>query len=291
MGIFSWFGKSSTLYFPGCATYFKHNDNFKLYQEIFSRLGIGFKTIDKNVCCGLPVLEGGYELNTRRLARRNFEIFKEEEIDSIITNSPCCYKMFLQDYSELLPDWDIEVRDVWDVILEKLENKPDLIRHKAMEVVTYHDSCYLGRYCGVYDAPRKIMELIGYEIKEMEDFKESSICCGSCGGLPRTNPELANKIAKQRILQAKRIGVDKIVVCSLEAYDLLKKNSLDSGVEVLEFSEVLAVALGISKREDFEEEYVSDEEKILLETKSNIDFEEELKEEDYYDEPKRDSVL
>ena len=63
-----------------------------------------------------------------------------------------------------------------------------------MEVVTYHDSCHLGRCCSIYDEPRKILELIGYNVKELHNSRVNSICCGSCGGLARTNPGLANQV-------------------------------------------------------------------------------------------------
>ena len=80
MGVFSLFKQSNNLYFPGCVTYFKFKENFDLYKKIFYKLGIGFRVIDKKICCGLPALEGGYEQLARKLARRNFEIFKEEGI-------------------------------------------------------------------------------------------------------------------------------------------------------------------------------------------------------------------
>ena len=270
MGIFSFLGQSSTLYFPGCVTYFKFPENFELYKKIFYKLGVGFEVVDKKICCGLPALEAGYDQIARKLARRNFEIFKEKGIKSLITNSPEAYKMFLEDYPEILPDWNIHVRNLWDIISERLESRPRLIKNKALEIVTYHDSCYLCRYCGVYEEPRKILELIGYEIKEMPDTKLDSVCCGSCGGLARTNLKLANEVAKQRILQAKRIGVKKMIVASMENYQLLKKNSGDSGVEILELSEVLALALGIKKKEpEFVEEEISDEEQIISDIESN----------------------
>jgi hypothetical protein len=123
-----------------------------------------------------------------------------------------------------------------------------------MELVTYHDSCYLGRGCGIYDAPRKILSFLGYEIKEMKDSKENSFCCGSCGGLVRTNPELADKVAKERILQAKRIGIKKIIVGSLDNYAILKKNSEGTGIEIVELSEALGYGLGILKQEEEESE-------------------------------------
>jgi len=280
MGIFSLFGQSNALYFPGDVTYFKFPENFELYQKIFHKLSIGFMVVDKKVSCGLPALEGGYEQIARKLARRNFEIFREQGIKSIITTSPEAYKMFLENYPDMLPDWNIQVRNLWEIILNRLESKSRLVKNKAMEIVTYHDSCYLGRYCGIYDEPRKILELLGYEIREMPDSKSEAICCGSCGGLPRTNSKLANEIAKQRILQAKRIGVKKIIVASMENYQLLRKNAGDSGIEILELSEVLAIALGIKKKQpEFEEEEISDEEQIVKDIEADMKMKSELNEE------------
>lgn len=247
MGIFSFLGKNNNIYFPGCLGYFKFNEQFELYKKIFDKLSIDYKIISKKVCCGLPAYEAGYEQAARKLARRNFEIFKEEKITGIIAPCPQCYKMFLQDYPKFLPDWNIKLINIWQEILKKLEEKPNLIRNKANEAVTFQDSCYLGRYCDIYSEPRLILGLLGYEIKEMNNNRENSFCCGSCGGLSRTNLELADNIAKERLMQAKRIGIKKMIVCSLEEYQLLKKNSKDTGIEVLEFSEVLADSLGIKK--------------------------------------------
>jgi len=246
MGIMSLFKRSNAIYFPDSITYFKFPEYFELYKKIFNRLKIDFVLIDKHIDCGLDPLEAGYENEARKLARMNFDMLKEAKISRIITNSPSCYKMFTQNYSGLLPDWNIETLNMWEIISSKLSSNSNYIKDKSNEQVTFHDSCYLGRYCGIYDAPREIIKLFGYEIKEMNDNRERSICCGSCGGLPRTNPELSDKIAKERLLQAKRTGAKKLVVCSLDNYYLLNKNSKGLGIEVVELSEIIARGLGIS---------------------------------------------
>lgn len=269
MGLFSIFKKSNTLYYPGCITFFKFPESFELYNKIFSKLGIDFRVMDKKICCGLDAFEAGYDSEARKLVRKNFDMFKEEEVTSIITNSPCCYKMFSIDYGKMIPDWDIETKNVWRIIVAKLEAKPGLIKYKGNGVVTYQDSCYLGRYCDIYDEPRKILELIGYDVKEMPESREESVCCGSCGGIPRTNPELADEIAKKRIMQAKRIGIRRIVVCSLEEYELLKKNSEGLGVEIMEMSDVLGLALGLKKIEEKEDYRVNE---IMEESKVEEDI-------------------
>jgi len=263
MGLFDWFGESETLYFPGCMGFSKHRDKVELYQRVFSKLGIGVKILDEPICCGLEVYEAGYDAEARKIARRNFQNFIIGGINRVITTSPECYKMFLINYPDFLFDWNIEVENTWGLIVERLKKKHRLIKHKAMEIVGYHDSCYLGRYCKIYDEPREILELIGYEIKEMDNFRENSFCCGSCGGLARANPELALKIAQERVLQAKRVGINKIIVCGFENYDLLKKGSKDTGVEVFELSEVLGQALGIEIIQKEVEEEIEGEENIL----------------------------
>jgi len=281
MGLFSIFGKSNVVYFPGCYTYFRFKEHFELYQKIFSKLGIDFNVVEKKICCGLPAFEAGYDNETRKIARRNFEIFKEAGIKQIITNSPCCYKMLL-DYNKFLPDWNISVLNLWQIILEKIETKPSLIRSSGKGVVFYQDSCYLGRYCNIYDEPRKILKLIGYDLKEIPDSREKSICCGSCGGLTIVNPKLADKAARERLMQIKRAGINRVVVSSFKEYELLKKNSKELGMEIFELGEVIGLALGLRMPKETEEESddESDEEKILEETQANMDFAEELEEDE-----------
>jgi Fe-S oxidoreductase len=151
-----------------------------------------------------------------------------------------------------------------------------------MEIITFHDSCYLGRHSKIYEEPREILEALGYQIEELDNNEEDCFCCGSCGNLPFTNPELANKIAKEKISQAKRIGIKKIIVTSFDNYNLLRKNSKNSGVEILELSDVIANSLDIQKI--IYEEEIEGEEKILAETRANMRLKDELKDEDDYDE-------
>jgi Fe-S oxidoreductase len=276
MGLFDLFAKKESVYFPGCIDYFRYQKGFELYLKIFSKLGINVKVLEEKRCSGLEPWESGYDFEMRKIVRKNFDIFKENNVKSIITTNPGCYKMFFKDYPNILPYWNIEIINCWDLILEKLNKKPNVII-KSEELVTYHDPCYLGRYCNIYETPREIIRMLGYTIREMDNYKEESFCCGSCGGLPRVNKDLANNIARERVLQAKRIGVKKIIVIGFDNYDLLKKNAKDSGIEILELSSILAHALDIKRiEEDLEES-------ILIETKANIRLQNELKEEDYYD--------
>jgi len=243
MGVKSWIknmGKN-TVYYPGCLTKYALNPEAENYKKILNKLGVDFIILPDILCCGSPVLNAGYETEARKLARKNLEIFKKYNVRKIITNCPACFKTFLKDYKEMLPDWKIEVEHAVFTILRYLERKRIVLEKK--EKVTYHDPCHLGRHLGIYDEPREILERLGYEVVEMKNNRENALCCGGGAGLRVNNPELANKIAKKRVKQARDIGVKKIITTCPLCFAHLGENFSD--IEVVEFSYAVAEALGL----------------------------------------------
>jgi len=241
MGIAKWIksiGKN-TLYYPGCLTKFVLEKEFRNYKKILTALGVDYIIIGEEVCCGMPVINAGYEKDARQLAKKNFEIFNKYGVKKIITSCPSCYSM-LSKYKELVPGWDIEVEHITITILHKL--KKARITSIANEEITYHDPCHLGRYSGIYEEPRQILRELGYTIKEMRHTKENSLCCGGGAGLRNNEPNLSKKIAQERIQQARDLGVKKIITPCPLCFSHMKENS---DLEVLEFSYVVGQALGL----------------------------------------------
>ena len=186
MKIFGLLNKERVLYYPGCLMKEVLLKEFENYKEIFNQLGINFILLsDMEVCCGLPTFDAGYKKDARKLAKKNFNIFKENKITKIITNCPSCYYMFKQIYPTLIHDWNIEVEHATISILRALNKKR--IKYNGneenREIVTYYDSCHLGRYCGIYEEPREILELLGGKIVEFSLNLEQAICCGVGGGV------------------------------------------------------------------------------------------------------------
>ncbi|MBT7102402.1 (Fe-S)-binding protein [archaeon] len=200
MGIFG-FGKGKTLYYPGCLTKGVLKEQFENYKEIFNRLGIDFVLLrDDEVCCGLPILNGGYKKDARKLAAKNFDVFRKYGIKRIVTNCPSCYHMFGEVYPSLVRDWDITVEHATGVILNALKRKR--IRFKGSdedrELVAYHDPCHLGRYSGIFEEPREVIEILGGKIFESKYNRENAICCGGGGGVRANFPEIAKAVAKKK---------------------------------------------------------------------------------------------
>lgn len=245
MGLFG-FGRSSTLFWPGCYSFALLADKVGNYERILKKLKIGFSLADENICCAGILVNAGYDKEARKLARENLDFLRKNGAKKIITSCPLCYKTLSQDYPKFLPDWDIETEFILTAILNKIKQNPDYIKQKENLVenkIVYYDSCYLGRYCKIYDEPREILDILGYEVVELPYSREESLCCGSCGNLPLTNKELADKIARDFIKQLKRTGINKIVTADAQAYLHLKQNLEGSGIRVLEFSDVLGDVL------------------------------------------------
>lgn len=261
MGISKWIkglGKN-TLYYPGCLTKFVLEQEKENYKKILLSLGIDFIMISEELCCGMPVINAGYEKDARNLARKNYEILKKYSVNKIITNCPSCYSMF-KDYKNLLPYWDIEVEHITITIRNKL--KYSKIKQASSEEVAYHDPCHLSRNSGISEEPREILKMIGYKIKEMKNNRENSLCCGGGAGLKVNESEIAEKIARKRIGHAIDLGMKKLItpcpLCFAHMKNSGKANAFpdspkprkvegfgDKGIEVLEFSYVIGRALGL----------------------------------------------
>lgn len=227
MSLINWLKSEKILYYPGCLTKSVLKEQFENYKEIFNRLGINFVLLQDNapkgvppaqmasanadkvgkVCCGLPVLNAGYKKDTRKLAKRNFDVFKKNKITKIVTNCPACYYMFKEVYPTLVRDWNINVEHATITVLNVLKKKR--IKYKETEeekeLVAYHDPCYLGRYSGIYEEPREVIELLGGKILEIKNNRENAICCGGGGGVYANFPEVAKASAKKKVAE---IGED-----------------------------------------------------------------------------------
>ena len=116
------------------------------------------------------------------------------------------------------------------------------------EKLTYHDSCYLGRYNGVYDPPREILTSIpGLELVEMDRSRENGMCCGAGGGLMWTEETTGNRINVARTEQA--LAVQPSMISSACPYcltmlsDGTKAKEVDEDISTMDVAEILALSI------------------------------------------------
>jgi Fe-S oxidoreductase len=120
------------------------------------------------------------------------------------------------------------------------------IKHKIDGIITYHDPCHLGRHCGIYDAPRNVIDAIRKdEFIEMRRIRNYAYCCGAGGGVKSAFPELALEIAVDRIKEAEETKADYLTTTCPFCLNNLKQASIEikSEIKVVDLLELVNQAI------------------------------------------------
>jgi len=189
--------KAKIGYFVGCTATYRDRELAEATMSILDKLDEDYTLLDE-VCCGSVLQRIGVpEKEVEKLWERNLEKIRSLGVEKVIFSCAGCYRMFKEEYPKRF-DLGFEVQHITEYLAEK-----ELILRPMNGVITYHDPCHLGRHCGVYDAPRKILSSIPEaEFREMGRNRETAACCGGGGGVRSAYPELSKAIASHRVDEA-----------------------------------------------------------------------------------------
>lgn len=238
------------LFYVGCAGSFDaRNRQVSLaVARILDAAGISWGILGRDEkCCGDSLRRLGNEFVFDRMVRENIRIFQEKGIKKIITRCPHCYSTLKNDYRQY--GVDLEVIHQTELINRLIkEDKLKLNGSGDLGKVILHDSCYLGRYNGIYEAPREaITSATGWAPTEMKRYYDRSFCCGAGGGRMWLEEAIGKRINLERVQEALREDPRTICVCCPYCMtmfeDGLKDEKADDRVKVLDLAEIVARAL------------------------------------------------
>ncbi len=167
------------LYFAGCMTALTPVIS-KSTQSVLQKAGIKFEMMDKDggICCGRPMLMAGRKEQAEEMVAKNTAIIKASGADTLLLSCPICYKIFKEKYHLE----GIEVIHHTE-FFDRLINEGRLSIKGSDTRFVYHDPCELGRGCGVYEEPRRVIGRAGVLVEADKNGKESICCGGSLGSL------------------------------------------------------------------------------------------------------------
>ncbi len=213
--------------------------------KILKAAGVSFAILgSEEKCCGDSARRLGNEYLFQSLVEENMESFKEYGVKKIITACPHCFNTLKNEYPRFGADFEVihHTRLISNLIADR---KITLSGAGGTMKLTYHDSCYLGRYNSEYEAPRQIINsLNGVSLVEMDRNKDSAFCCGAGGGRMWLEENIGTRINVLRTEQALATQPEVIAVncpfCLTMVEDGLKECDQTETVKAKDIAELVA---------------------------------------------------
>jgi len=238
--------RPEVLFWVGCAGSFdaRAKKITVAFARIMQAAGIDFAILgQEEKCNGDPARRMGNEYLYQMLAKDNIATLNNYGVQTVVTICPHCFHQIGNEYPQLGGHYEVIHHSVY---IDRLmaEGRVPLAETNADErTFTYHDSCYLGRYNGIYEAPRRTLPVVN--LVEPPRNKSRGLCCGAGGGRMWMEETQGKRINIERTQELLATGAEAIATacpfCMTMISDGVKAN--ESPVPVYDVAEVVASRL------------------------------------------------
>lgn len=245
--------EAEILFWVGCAGSFDERAQkiTKAVAKILHHAGIRFAILGtEESCTGDPAKRAGNEFLFQMLAMQNITTLNMYGVKKIVTACPHCFNTLKNEYPELGGNY--EVLHHTTLLNQMLSDGRISIQGGAFngKRITYHDSCYLGRANGIYEAPREVIEKLDGALVEMKRSRANGLCCGAGGAQMFKEAEPGNKeVNLERaddILEAEpQVVAAACPFCMTMLRDGVKHHNKEQDIQVLDVAELVAKAMDL----------------------------------------------
>jgi Fe-S oxidoreductase/nitrate reductase gamma subunit len=227
-------GEVEVLWWVGCAGAYDERSQkiSKALVEVLNAARVDYAILgQEETCNGDPARRLGDEYTFQVLAQQNVETLNQYKFKRIVTACPHCFSTLSNEYPHFSGKWEVVHHS--QLIKELIAAGRLKLNRSLNESVTFHDSCYLGRYNGVYEAPRDVLTFIpGVNLVEMPRSRDTGLCCGGGGGGMWLEVHGERRIQEIRLAEAETTAPN--VVASACPFCMLM---FDLGSKTLKFDE------------------------------------------------------
>lgn len=236
-------GTTEYLLWMGCVSTYNEESRGSLEAliKLLKKADVSYGVLEEESCSGHHSRRQGEEFQFQTLAGENMARFVDQDVHKILSSCPHCLHTFRQEYPTLDKAFSVETVHHSELLAEmvrsgRLGSEPAAGANKT---VTYHDPCYLGRYEGVYEAPRDIIASSGQNFIELPRNRSRSFCCGGgAAGFARTQEQDGTRVDQARKKEISESGAQTLVTGCPEC-----KMMLGSAVaETMDIAEYLSEA-------------------------------------------------
>jgi Fe-S oxidoreductase len=219
--------------------------------RVFDRAGLDFGVLyEAEQNAGNDIRRLGEEGLFEMLKDKNVAALESSQFGTIMTTDPHTYFVLKHEYG-----LDAKVKHYTEILDELISSGRLTVTPNPGARVTYHDPCYLGRYGGVYDAPRRVVSQLGLQLVEMPRNRSSAYCCGAGGGriwMEDTATDGGERPAESRVREAAGLeGVTTMVVaCPKDLVmfrDALKTTELEGSLVIRDIAELVEEAMDVDE--------------------------------------------
>jgi Fe-S oxidoreductase/nitrate reductase gamma subunit len=233
------------LFWVGCAG--SYDERYKKVTKAFAKImqiaGIDFAILGtEEKCNGDPARRAGNEYLAQMLINENVSTMGKYKFKKIVTTCPHCFNIMKNEYPQFGGKYKVvhHTNFVMDLINS---GKLKLSKEKGARI-TYHDSCYLGRYNEIYNAPRAAIRSIpGVQTVEMRRSGDKGFCCGAGGARMFMEETIGKRVNHERVEEALSLSPNVIGTacpfCMTMMTDGVKDKGATEQVQVKDIAELV----------------------------------------------------
>lgn len=240
------------LFWVGCAGSFDERAQriTRAFADILNAAGVKYAVLGtEESCTGDPARRAGDEFTFQMQALMNIQLLDGYEVKKIVTACPHCFNTLKNEYPELGGNYEVVHHTT---LLQQLINE-GRIQVKGGgsfkgKRITFHDSCYLGRANGIYEAPREVLQQLDADLHEMKRSRKNGLCCGAGGAQMFKEAENGKKeVNIERADDMLEVKPEVVAVacpfCMTMLRDGVKHYEKENEIQVLDVSEIVAESL------------------------------------------------